>query len=430
MDQSLSNVWKKLLNIGASPMMTHLQRMRLHVINGLVFIGAGATLLYVVIFHAIGASGAIEGLAVLPVLGFALFLNYERHYGAARLVTIHVTQLVVFALAISDRRTGTEYVILVLAISSIIVFERWQTMIIGFVTCLLYFLLYVLIDNTVPFVPKEQTPYPLVNNALILLCGVWVASLLLLFRSTTFKYANDLRGAVAEIAAMNQTLQSSNMQLYARTEDLDLAVRRKTIDLEVYKRAIDVHLMSMTTDRRGRIESVNQKFLDLLGYTADEIVGKYIQDLGSEYNEALVAQMVCVLNAGNPHRSEVKTRTREKSEVWIDMLAIPVESPDGANEHFLYLSIPISARKALEIVHARALVGLEAIAHRTSHEIRGPLARILGLSQLLELGLIGHHELSDIARKMVISANELNAATSALTEFIYEHERELGDALN
>jgi signal transduction histidine kinase len=83
----------------------------------------------------------------------------------------------------------------------------------------------------------------------------------------------------------------------------------------------------------------------------------------------------------------------------------------------------------LEIVHTRALIGLEAIAHRTSHEIRGPMARILGLSQLLERGLIKNEELPDIAAKMVISANELNAATSALTEFINEHERELGDAI-
>ncbi|MEJ1240236.1 PAS domain S-box protein [Chryseolinea sp. T2] len=430
MNRSFSNVWSKLLNIGGSPMMSHLQQMRLHVINGLVIIGAAATLLYVGIFTAIGASGAIEGLAVMPVLAVVLFLNYERHYSAARLVTIHVTQLVVFALAVSDRRTGTEYVLLVLAISSIIVFERWITMIIGFVSCCLYYLLYVVLDNSMPFEPTADTPYLLVNNALIFLCGIWVASLLLLFRSTTFKYAGDLREAVGEIAAMNQVLQSSNQQLYARTEDLDLAVRRKTIDLQVHKRAIDEHLMSITTDKRGRILSVNKKCLDVLGYRMDEIVGKDIQDLHTEFNEALIAEMVLALNAGAPYRSEVKTKTAGKSDVWVDMLAIPVESPDGSHEYFLYLSIPISARKALEIVHARALVGLEAIAHRTSHEIRGPLARILGLSQLLERGLISSDELPDIAQKMVISANELNAATSALTEFIHEHERELGDALN
>jgi hypothetical protein len=49
---------------------------------------------------------------------------------------------------------------------------------------------------------------------------------------------------------------------------------------------------------------------------------------------------------------------------------------------------------------------------------------------LLERGLIKAVELPDIAQKMVISANELNSATSALTEFIHQHERELDDALN
>lgn len=410
-------------------MMNHLQLMRLHVINGLVTIGALATLLYVAIFTLIGTERAIEGLAVMPVLGIVLFLNYERRYIAARMVTIHVTQLVVFALALSDRRTGTEYVLLVLAISSIIVFEKVPSIVAGFVSNCLLYLLYIVIDYQLPFEPVAGTPYFLVNNALIFLCGVWIASLLLLFRSTTFKYAGDLREAVAEIAAMNTSLQTSNQQLFARTEDLDQVVRRKTIDLQVHKRAIDEHLMSMTTDRNGRILSANQKTFDVLGYSMVEIVGKEFRELDSGYDPALIAEMVSSLNSGKPFRSEIKTRTRAKSEVWIDMLAIPVEGPDGSYEYFLYLSIPISARKALEIVHNRALVGLEAIAHRTSHEIRGPLARILGLSLLLERGLIKSDELPDIAHKMIISANELNAATSALTEFIHEHERELGDAM-
>lgn len=430
MIESLSNFWNRLLNIGGTPMMNHLQRMRLHVINGLVIIGATATLLYILIFTLIGAERAIEGLAVMPVLAVVIFLNYERRYVAARLVTIHVTQLVVFALALSDRKTGTEYILLVLAISSIIIFEKRLSIVTGFLSNCLLYVLYIAIDYKLPFIADPDTPYFLVNNALIFLCGVWTASLLLLFRSTIFKYAGDLREVMAEIAAMNTSLQSSNQQLFARTEDLDLAVRRKTIDLQVYKRAIDEHLMSMTTDRTGRILSVNQKCLDILGYSMDEIIGKDFRDLDPDHDPALITEMVADLKVGKPYRSEMKTRTRVKSEVWIDMLAIPVEGPDGDYEYILYLSIPISERKALEIVQTRALVGLQAIAHRTSHEIRGPLARILGLSLLLERGLIKSEELPDIAGKMIISANELNAATSALTEFILEHERELGDAIN
>jgi PAS domain S-box-containing protein len=426
---SLSVLWNRLLNIGSIPMMDHLQLMRLHVVNGLVFIGAAATLLYVVIFTLLGTPGAIEGLAVMPALAVVIFLNYQRHHVAARVVTIHVTQVIVFILALSDRQTGTEYVLLVLALSSIIVFEKQASIITGFFTSCIYYLLYVVIDHRLPFTPNSDTPYLLVNNAMIFLCGVWISALLLIFRSTTFKYASDLREAAGEIRAMNVVLQNSNQQLFARTEDLDQAVRRKTLDLQIYKQAIDVHLLSATSDRQGRVLSINQKSLDVLGYSAKQVIGKTFFELDPVSDSNKLLKMMATLNAGKPYRSEMLMNIRGKADVWIDVLGIPLESPDATGGTFLFLAIPISARKALEIVHTRALVGLEAIAHRTSHEIRGPIARILGLSLLLERGLIKEHELPDIAGKMIISAKEVNIATSALTEFIHEHEKELGDAI-
>lgn len=430
MIKSLSNFWNKLVNIGGTPMMDHLQLMRLHVVNGLVFIGAAATLLYVALFTFIGAEQALEGLAVLPVLVIVIFLNDQRHYIAARVVTVHVTQLIVFALAVSDRRTGTEYILLVLALSSIIIFEKRTSILTGFISSCVLYLLYVTIDHTFPFVPWEGTPYMLVNNALIFLCGVWVASLLLIFRSTTFKYAGDLRKAAGEIRAMNAELQSSNRQLFAKTEDLGLAVKRKNLHIQMYKQAVDGHLMSITTDHEGRVQSVNQKTLDVLGYTLDEVQGRTFAEVDPAGDQPKLREMLAMLKQGNPSRSELQTRTKSKGEVWVDVLGIPVQGPDGVVEGFFFLALPISSRKALEIVQARALVGLEAIAHRTSHEIRGPIARIMGLSLLLEHGLVKEDELPDIAGKMIISAKELNAATSALTEFILEHERELGDVVN
>jgi len=430
MAERLSNFWTRLLNIGSTPTMDHLQLMRLHLINGLVSIGVAATLFYVVIFTLLGTVKALEGLAVIPVLAIVILLNHARRYNAARVVIIHVTQLVVFVLALIDRRTGTEYILLVLAISSIIVFEKRASVVAGFMSNALLYLAYIVIDRRLPFVPDAHTPYFLVNNALILLCGVWMASLLLLFRTTAFKYAADLREAAAEIAAMNTSLQSSNQQLFARTEDLDLAVRRKTIDLQIHKRAIDEHLMSMTTDRKGLILSINKKALDIMGYSLEQVIGKDVRELDPESDPVLMAELAAALQTGKPYRSEVRAVTSTGSRLWIDMLAIPVVGPEGEFEHILYLSTLISERKAYEIMQARALVGLEAIAHRTSHEIRGPLARILGLSQLLERGLIKPEELSDIANKMSISANELNTATSALTIFIQEHERQLVDKIS
>ena len=68
---------------------------------------------------------------------------------------------------------------------------------------------------------------------------------------------------------------------------------------------------------------------------------------------------------------------------------------------------------------------LENIAFRTSHKIRGPLARIQGLVSLVQKDLVKVEEMKSIATNLEACSFELNMATTDLVQFVNEHQNSI-----
>lgn len=74
---------------------------------------------------------------------------------------------------------------------------------------------------------------------------------------------------------------------------------------------------------------------------------------------------------------------------------------------------------------------LEDIAFRASHKIRGPIARIRGLTNLMEIGFVEKDELAKVMGYIKESVLEMDVATSELTDFVNTHfENERSISLN
>jgi signal transduction histidine kinase len=70
----------------------------------------------------------------------------------------------------------------------------------------------------------------------------------------------------------------------------------------------------------------------------------------------------------------------------VETVINPVFSPEGKIYKYLSINYEISERKQLEQHQAALLKDLSEYAFLTSHELRGPLARILGLTALFQMG--------------------------------------------
>lgn len=415
--------WNSILQIGHHDKMDPLQEMRLFSLNAFVAIASVLTILFVCVFTLAGSFNALQGLFVLPAFALIILCNYKKKYRLAQFLVVYLLLFLVLILALADRRTGTEYILIALGCASVLLFESIFMILGSFLIAFVCYAFYSWYDATHEFIPDPNTPYVIIQNSLMFLSGLAVAAQSLVFRSLIRKYSIRLTAAHDEIGAVNEELRASNEELLTFSENLDLMVKQKSARLQAYIDAINVNIYSAISDMDGIFKEVNDQIVTTSGYSREELIGFHYSKLGSgNYPKSYFIDRRRLLMLGRSWRGEVEHRTKSGSLLWFDCVIIPMYESDGAIRNFLTLGMPITERKLNEKIKNETSELLEKIAFRASHNIRGPMARIKGLSDLIQLSLISESEYKSIASKFAICTDELNIATSELINFVYDHQ--------
>jgi PAS domain S-box-containing protein len=164
----------------------------------------------------------------------------------------------------------------------------------------------------------------------------------------------------------------------------------------------------LITDLDGRIEYVNQTFIDITGYTAEECIGRNPRMLRSGKTSQQVYQdMWRALTSGQSWHGEL-INLRKNGEEYIEQAHVsPIRQADGKVTHYLGIKLDITEHKRVEAELHRHREQLEhLVRERTveletarseaerltrvksaflanmSHEIRTPLGAVLGLARI------------------------------------------------
>lgn len=415
----LRKYWNLIIRLGADDRLDYRQKIRLYTLNAFAFICTFVVLFFVLIFTSFGSTSALEGLLIVPILLAVLWLNSKRKLRTAKAITVFFLTIVVLGLALSDRRTGTEYILIAVACSSILIFETVVSISLGFLLALACYGFYSWYDTSYPFVNDPTVPYDLVRNVIAFLSALAVLIQLLVFRSLINSYALELKTVHQHVTSTNEELKSSNEELHSLSEQLDWIVKQKSRELQSYLDAINIHIYSIVTDRKGIIVKVNKPLVEATGFDQDNLIGKNFNFLseGIELGD-FHKNLANSIDLGKPFRGELKNRRKDGSFFWIDMVTIPLRNESGSSNYNLTLGLPITERKDSEERKERISKMLESIAFKTSHNVRGPMARILGLTNLINGGYLRNDELRDIIAMLKISVTEMDEATRELTGFI------------
>ncbi|MFQ5685387.1 MAG: PAS domain S-box protein [Candidatus Scalindua sp.] len=211
---------------------------------------------------------------------------------------------------------------------------------------------------------------------------------------------------------MSLSFQKNEECQYTFTAIIRDITERKTREEEIQKlsHAIEQSPVSIViTDTEGNIEYVNRKFVEVTGYTSEEVIGKSPRVLKSdETTSEEYKELWETITSGNEWRGEFSNKNKEGEIYWEAASISPVMNRDGKISHFIAVKEDITERKKMEdVLHKKTkLVHLlqdVAVAANEAHSVEEAMRICLGKVCEFTGFSVGHVYLLDSEETMIPS---------------------------
>jgi PAS domain S-box-containing protein len=150
--------------------------------------------------------------------------------------------------------------------------------------------------------------------------------------------------------------------------------------------------MMMLINRKWEVELFNKRFFDyyqaVYGHTLE--VGKPYLDYTNPQNRALLENSLTQAFAGNTVQEDVQVMVGSKT-AWMSLNFVPIRNGNGVVRRVAFSALDISERKNYEKnlsetneILTKLNHELDHFIYRSSHDMRAPLASVMGLVELFQ----------------------------------------------
>ena len=155
--------------------------------------------------------------------------------------------------------------------------------------------------------------------------------------------------------------------------------------LSEYKRAVDMGAIVSKANKEGFITYVNDAFIDISGYTEEELVGSLHSIVRHpESDKAVFKDMWKTIKSKKVWQGDIKNRAKDGSDYYVHATIVPILDENDEIVEYLAIRYETTAlNEALEKAHEAEKAKGRFLANM-SHELRTPLNAIIGFSQILQ----------------------------------------------
>lgn len=178
-------------------------------------------------------------------------------------------------------------------------------------------------------------------------------------------------------------------------------------------------------DDTNKTVFVNPKFTEIFGYTSDEMKNKNINELIHPSFHELVKSKTASRTNGLSDTYEILGITKTGKQIWVQLTASPILNDNQKYAGSLAMLSDITSRKNSEFEKDKITKDLiqrnknmEQFSYIVSHNLRAPLANIMGCAELIKQGNISNDELANITDGIVSSAEQLDHVVKDLNQIL------------
>ncbi|WP_242482866.1 PAS domain-containing protein [Pseudomonas sp. TH10] len=114
------------------------------------------------------------------------------------------------------------------------------------------------------------------------------------------------------------------------------ALREELSSLQQVKDSLESEMLVLTLDPEGRIQSVNQNFIDEMLYKGQDLSSRHIEDIVPVHvkSDEFHRRFKAALQRGEHFAGTVRLLRGNGEEAWLRSIMQPIRSADGRIRHF------------------------------------------------------------------------------------------------